>query len=71
MKISNIERKSCSNQRGLAVIVVIVLLGVLSVILASNIRTLENLKNQLGLIEKKQLKHHEPPRPEEGKKNDG
>ena len=65
------NRKSRRNQRGLAIVVVIVLLGILSVILASNIRTLENLKNQLGPIEKKQLKHHEPPRTEEGKKNDG
>ena len=67
MKISA-NRKSRNNQRGLAIVVVIVLLAILSVILASNIRTLENLKNQLGLIEKKQLKHHEPPQPEEGKK---
>ena len=68
MKISNTDRKSHSNQRGLAVIVVIVLLGVLSVILASNIRTLQNLNEHLGIIEKKQLKHHEPPQQEEGKK---
>jgi len=70
MKISA-SRKSRRNQRGLAIVVVIVFLGILSVILASNIRTLENLKNQLGLIEKKQLKHHEPPHTEEVKKNDG
>ena len=68
MKISNIDRKSRSNQRGLAVIVVIVLLGVLSIIMASNIRTLQNLNDQLGLIEKKQLKHHKLPRQGEGKK---
>ena len=70
MKIYYPVRKSYSNQRGLAVIVVIVLLGVLSIIMASNIWTLQNLNDQLGLIEKKQLKHHEPPRTEEGKKND-
>ena len=71
MKISNISRKSRSNQRGLAVIVVIVLLGVLAIIMASNIRTLQNLDDQLGLIEKKQLKHHKLNQQEEGeKKND-
>ena len=68
MKIFNTNRKSHSNQRGLAVIVVIVLLGVLSVILASNIRALQNLNEHLGIIEKKQLKHHEAPRQEDGKK---
>ena len=68
MKIYYPDRKSRGNQRGLAVIVVIVLLGVLAIIMASNIRTLQNLNDQLGLIEKKQLKHHEPPQPEEGKK---
>ena len=68
MKISNTDRKSRSKQRGLAVIVVIVLLGVLSVILASNIRTLQNLNEHLGIIEKNQLKHHELPRQEDGKK---
>jgi len=68
MKIFNIDRKSRSNQRGLAVIVVIVLLGVLSIIMASNIRTFQNLNDQLGLIEKKQLKHHELPRQGKGKK---
>ena len=68
MKIYYPVRKSYSNQRGLAVIVVIVLLGVLAIIMASNIRTLNNLNAQLGLIEKKQLKHHEPPQKEEGKK---
>ena len=68
MKISNINRKSRSNQRGLAVIVVVGLLGVLAIIMASNTRTLQNLNDQLGLIEKKQLKHHESPQPEEGKK---
>jgi hypothetical protein len=68
MMASNTHGKSRSNQRGLAIVVVIVLLGILSVVLASNIRTLQNLKDQLGLIEKKQLKHHEPPQQEEGKK---
>ena len=68
MKIPNTYRKSHSNQRGLAVIVVIVLLGVLSIIMASNIWTLQNLNDQLGLIEKKQLKHHTLPRQGEGKK---
>ena len=61
MKISNTHRKSQSNQRGLAIVVVIVFLGILAIIVASNSRTLQNLNEHLGLIEKKQLKHHELP----------
>ena len=61
MKISNTHRKSWSNQRGLAIVVVIVFLGILAIIVASNSRTLQNLNEHLGLIEKKQLKHHELP----------
>ena len=70
MKIPKIDRKSRSNQQGFAVIVVVGLLGVLAIIMASNIRTLQNLNDQLGLIEKKQLKHHEPLQSEGGKKKD-
>ena len=58
MKISDAHRKSRSNQRGLATVVVIVFLGILAIIAASNSRTLQNLNEHLGLIEKKQLKHH-------------
>jgi len=61
MKISNTHGKSRSNQRGLAIVVVIVFLGILAIIAASNSRTLQNLNEHLGLIEKKQLKHHELP----------
>ena len=61
MKISNTHGKSRSNQRGLAIVVVIVFLGILAIIAASNSRTLQNLNEHLGLIEKKQLKRHELP----------
>ena len=61
MMVSNTHGKSRSNQRGLAIVVVIVFLGILAIIVASNSRTLQNLNEHLGLIEKKQLKHHELP----------
>ena len=61
MRTSNTHRKSRSDQRGLAIVVVIVFLGILAIIAASNSRTLQNLNEHLGLIEKKQLKHHELP----------
>ena len=60
-KSSTSQRRPCS-QSGTAVLVVLVIISILLIYVAGNLRTLESLGNHLKLIEKKQeLRLQRPP----------
>ena len=59
MKINHPQKKSQPNERGLATVFVLVILGIMAILISSNTGSLRNLNGHLLLIEEKQLKQHE------------
>ena len=59
MKINHPQKKSQTNERGLATVFVLVILGIMAILISSNTGSLRNLNGHLQLIEEKQLKQHE------------
>lgn len=49
------------NKKALATLAVIVLLGIMSMLLMANSRSLSNLKRELDAVEAEQLQKYKPP----------
>ena len=64
MNINLPYKKSRRNERGLATVFVLVILGIMAILLSSNTGALRNLNGHLRLIEEQQLKQYEVSRPE-------
>lgn len=58
-----IQSPARPQERGTAVIVVVVLLGIMMLYVAANIRSLSNLHTEIKQVEQEQLRHWQKVRP--------